>query len=256
MLAICLNETAVSSAEKSAYKLPKNPKAVVISFDWAGGFTPPRKSNAPVLSILRDGTVNMPDRFGLSKDVTGKISQRELQELLAFAIKTNKFFEYDPAKVKKKIEIESKKRPFIPRIADAPSSVIFIQIAGKSHKVSHYALAFAASQFKTIKELQQLYAIEKRLRRLMDVTRLGGPTGVKAMLTLANAELKKKYPKVKPLTMEDLQSTGIDRNGSKRVSFHRSGKTATGKPDGTFVNVFIQMQEEGNPKVTVRAKLK
>ena len=239
---------------KPAFKLPKDPKAVVISFDWKGGFTPPRKNMAPVLSILADGTLLMPDRFGMAKDVTGKITRKELQDLLRFAITENKFFKFDAAKVKEKVRKASAGRPRI-AIADAPSSVVEIKLAGKSHKASYYALGFAARQYKTVAELQQLYAIQQRLNRLMNVTRLGGKKEVAKMLVLANVHLKKKFPKAAPLTASDLQSAGVRRDGSKYVSFSRYGKRADGKPDGTYANVFIQIKGDTEPKVTVRAKL-
>lgn len=251
---VCVSP-ARSADKKTVYELPKDPKAVVISFDWKGGFTPPRKKMDPALSILRDGTVLMPDRFGLGKDASGKISQKELQSLLRFAIEENKFFQFDAAAVKDKVRKANKGRPAIV-IADAPSSVLEIRLAKKSHKASYYALTFAANRNKTIAELQQLAAIQKRLTRLMNVVRLGGKDELNKKLALANRELKKAYPKARPLTDDHLQSVGDRPGGSRYISFYRAGKTATGKPDGTYTTVTIQVPAKGDPKVTVRAKLK
>jgi hypothetical protein len=247
--------SAADKKTKTNYKLPKNPKAVVISFDYAGGFRPRRKNKSPMLSILADGTVQMPDRFGASKDVNGKISQAELQDLLRFAIEEKKFFEYDAENVKDKIK-ESEKGKRVPRIADAPSSVFEIRTAERNHKVSHYALGMVGQFYKDVNELQQLYAIQQRLNRLMNETRLGGKAELKKMIKLANAELKKKFPTAQPLTVDDFRGVSIRRDGTKTVSFYRYGKGKDGKPNRTYVGVGIQIPEKGDPKVSIRAKLK
>lgn len=254
VVAVAASAAAAADKKKTTYRLPKDPKAVVISFDYKGGFTPRPRNTAPVLSILADGTVLMPDRYGFSKDVKGKISRSELQDLLRFAIERNKFFSYDPKKVKAKIREAEKDKP-VPRIADAPSSVFEIRTADRTHKVSHYALGMVGRFYKGVDELQQLYAIQQRLNRLMNETRLGGKGELGKILNLANAELKKQHPKAKPLSIADLRSVNIRRDGTKSVSFYRFGKTADGKPNRTYVGVGIQIPVKGDPKVSIRAKL-
>lgn len=258
---VCLFTSAVFAAAEDkpkakTYALPKDPKAVVISFDYKGGFTPPRKKDAPALSILRDGTVQMPDRFGLAKDVTGNISEAELQSILRLAIEDNKFFEFDPAKVKEKIKKAEAGMKFVPRIADAPNSVIEIRLADKTHKVSQYALGFIVNQYPTVKELQQLNAIQTRLNHVMNLTRLGGEKKLAEMLKLANAELKKQEPNAEPFAASELQSASQRQDGTLYVSFHRRFNTADGKPDyKRYVSASIQIPAGGKAKVTVRAKL-
>lgn len=242
-------------AADEVYKLPKDKKAAVITLDHKGGFTPRRVSDAPVLSILADGTIKMPDRFGFSKDVNGKMSQKELQALLRFIIKENKFFEYDKAKVAAKMKKAAAGRN-IPRVADASTLVIEVKIAEKSNKASQYALGLMANQYKTVAEIQQLSAINRRLNRLMNTVRLGGEKELKKNLALVNAELKKKFPKAKALTKHEFQSCYIRKDGSKTVSFNRLGRTADGKYDRTYVRATIQYPAKGEPKIFVAAKLK
>lgn len=243
---------AAQADEKAGYQLPKDPKAVVISMDDKGGFTPPRKTKDPSMSILRDGTVRVPDLFGLGKDVSGKISEKELQELLKFAIEDNKFFEYDDKKVAAKMK-KAGKPPFA--IADAATTVVEIRLADKSNKASQYALGFAVNQYKQVDELQQLNAISKRLRGVMNVARLGGNDKLEQMLKMANAQLKKMFPKAAPFTAGDLQNVNLRPDGDKIIAFHRSGKTADGKPDGTYVGATIQQPTEGKPTVQVNGQL-
>lgn len=226
----------------------------MISFDQQSGFTPPRQNKAPVLSILANGTVQMPDLYGQSRDVTGKISQTELQELLRFIIKENNFFSYDMKKVQAKITAAQKARP-IPQIADAPVSVFEIRLAKRKHNVRHYALGMA-SAYKGIDELQQLRAIQQRLNQLMNETRVGGKAGIEKLLKHANRELKKQHPNVKPFATAAFRGSYILRNGKIKVTFSRHGKKADGKPDGTYVVAIAEVPVEGEPQVEIRAKFK
>ena len=121
---------------------------------------------------------------------------------------------------------------------------------------SQYALGHAVRQYPSVKELQQLYAIQQRLNRVMNVTRLGGQEQLQKMLKLANDELKKQEPKAKPFVAEELQGANTRRDGTTYVTFSRYGRTADGKIDyKVFVNATIQIPADGKPKVTVRAKL-
>jgi len=252
----CLMATVIAAAEEeqSVYRLPMEPKSLVISYDEQNGFTLPRQNDAPLLSILADGTVQMPDAFGEARDVTGKISKDELQALLRFIIEENKFFDYDEEKVKAKME-EAQKQREIPQIADAPDSVFEIRIADKKHSVRHYALG-EAGEYKEIDELQQLRAIQQRLNKLMSETRVGGKAGIEKLLKLANAELNKQHPDIKPLTTENFAGSYIPQDGKTSATFSRMGTNDDGKADGTFVVAVLQIPENGDPQVTIRVKTK
>lgn len=253
---LSLMATVISAAEEeqTVYRLPMEPKSIVISYDEQNGFTLPRQNEAPLLAILADGTVQMPDAFGTSRDVTGEISKDELQNLLRFVIEENKFFDYDPEKVKAKME-EAQKQREIPQIADAPDSVFEIRIADKKHSVRHYALGMAG-EYKEIKELQQLHAIQQRLNKLMSETRVGGKAGIEKLLKFANAELNKQHPDTKPLTAENFAGSHIAQDGKTSATFSRTGKNDEGKPDGTYVVAILQIPEAGDPQVTIRVKTK
>jgi len=244
-----------ADGKKTAYPLPTGARAVVITYDEQNGFTPPRQNHAPLLSILADGTVQMPDAYGQSRDVTGKISQAELQSLLRFAIEDNSFFSYDAEQVKEKM-LEAEGNRQIPRIADAPESVFEIRLTDRRHNVRHYALGMAGQFYKDIEELQKLRAIHERLRQLMNETRVGGKAGIKKLVTAANAELEKQHPGTKPLTGKDFRGSYFRRDGKTAATISRNGKTAAGKPDGTFVVAIIEIPEKGDPTVKIRARFK
>jgi hypothetical protein len=252
----CLMVTVISAAEEgqTVYRLPMEPKAVVISYDEQNGFLGPRQNEAPLLSILADGTVQMPDSFGTSHDVDGKISKDELQSLLRFVIEENKFFDYDSEKVKAKMEEAQKQREIL-QMVDAPESVFEIRIADKKHSVRHYGIDFA-NEYKEVDELLHLHAIHRRLNKLMGETRVGGKTGIEKLLKLANEKLDKQHPGTKRLTAENFGGAHITQTGITYVIFSRSGQTDDGKSDGTLVSALLVFPKEGDPQITINVKTK
>lgn len=248
-LAVCclgLAAGAVAFGDESAkskFQLPDDPKAPVIVLDYKGGFTPPRLNNKPMFSILADGSVLMPARFQGQVSSEGKITVKQIHELLAF-IESKKFFEYDAAAVKKKLA-KGGPRPIV---ADAPTTVIRVTVKGKQKEVSHYALGIGSAG---VPELQALAEIRMRLMRIQSVVQLGGDAEVKKYLKQANAELKAKFPKVNPLTQEDLQSGGKRANGSIYVSFSRRIPAPDNDPrKAIYTSAFINQMADGTAKVT------
>lgn len=236
----------VGSAEK-VYVLP-DAKTPVLEFDYKGGFTPPRLKNDPVMSILADGTVLLPDRFGMSKDVTGSISADELQELLRFVLAEKKFTSIDSGKLKQAVdEAKRQKGGFAPVVADAPSTWVRVHIEGTTHEAQYYALGMAARQYPAVEKLQDFDAVATRLQRVMNVVRGGGRERIARILVLANAELKKQHPKTAALGMDDFSSAGPRADGTTYYSFNRRSE------DGAFVSASVTVPEKGDATVTVRA---
>ena len=250
LLMLMMAAVAAQVEDATTYRLPENPKAIVFSYDEQNGFMPPRRDSSPLFSIQSDGTVRMPDVFGSARDVTGKISQRELQELLRFAIEENKFFDYDPAKVKAAMQKVEKERQ-IPQIVDVPESVFEIRTADENHKVRHFAIGMAG-EYKEIEEVQRLSTLHRRVMKLMGEIRVGGKVGIRKLLKLANEELKHQYPDVKSLTVENFQGSYRGSDGKISATFSRRGKTAQGKPDGSFLVAVLEIPENGDPTVTIR----
>ncbi len=248
---------ALHADEKTTYELPADGKTPVLELDYKGGFTPPRLKKDPALSILADGTVLMPDRFGMGKDVTGKVSKEELQELLRFVIAEKKFAEIDGKELKKEVaEAEKKRGGFIPRIADAPNTWVRVNVKGHQHEAEYYALGMAANQWPAVQGLQDLDAVSKRLQQVMNLVRGGGRERVEAMLKLANAELKKQHPDADPLTMEHFRYASENADGSRRYSFSWNAQGMPGVPaTATYVSATVVVPAEGEAEVMVRTKL-
>ena len=110
------------------FALPENPQTVVISLDQQNGFTPPRKNPDPMLSILSNGTVLVPDVFGKSRDVQGRISPKELQDLLKFILNDNQFAKISAKQIKADMQRVDEIRN-VPRIADLPDTIITVKLA-------------------------------------------------------------------------------------------------------------------------------
>lgn len=244
-LFIGLTLIAVPTPENGGpIELPKDPSEVVIEFAYKGGFTPPRKNALPNMTIRADGGITVSDPFS-DAQAKDRLSQDELQELLAFIVNEQEFFEFDIKEVDKAVEAEKQRTGQFFAIADAPTTHIRVKTAERELEASYYALGFIVNQFKEIKALNQLHAVEERLNQLHSRTWAGGAEGVERFLELANAELKRQHPDVKPLTADELQYAGR-RNGLATISFSR-----TGPKEGQFISAQIQEQAEGKPEINV-----
>lgn len=225
------------------YALPDDPDAPVIVLDFKGGFTPPRISEEPALTIQADGDVVIPARFEGQKSFRGKISRREIDQLLDFAIVANDFFKYDADKVAQEL---AGKGPGL-RIADAATTVIRITANGRTKEVSHYALGMG----RGVKQLDQLAAIQRRLLRVQSIVQLGGKENVKKWLAVVNAELKKKFPDAPPLSADDLQSGGERGDGSVYVSFQRMRQSDEEGGPAEVASGFVNKPADGPAQVNV-----
>ncbi len=228
---------------KKVFKLPRGKKTTVVSLDFQGGFTPPRLKKTPTMSILADGTVQIPANYQGQKSHTGKISADDLQELLRFIIDENKLLEFDAKAIKAKIAKQGGPRI---AIADAATTVIRVTVDGKTKQASWYP-----SPGAKLKELEQFQAIRGRLMRVRSIVELGGKKEALQWVDLANKELKAKHPKVEELKLEHLQSGGVRSNGSVYVSITRIEGDDPNPQKKTVTSVFINKLADKAPMVTV-----
>ncbi len=227
-----------AAEEARQIALPKNPKAVVVSLDYDGGFASPPPGHPPVILVRANGTVETGELFGNKKPKRFKISAKELESLLQTIINENKFFEKDVASIQKKLKGNR-------HIADARGTIITVNAGGKK-KIHFPALSILAQQFKENKELQQLVAIEKLLLRLKIIVQAGGKKKVIKWLKIVNSALKKKYPEANMLELKNLHSTRLNKKGKRSYIFHRRQKNSN-----TTVTVTTPSNKKKRPKTTV-----
>jgi len=229
--------------QAQAYVLPQDPAEPVITLDFQGSRLK-RIDDAPTLSILANGTVVMPQSYAHSKAYEDQISEAELQELLDFIIRENRFFNYDSETVEAKLSTMERQ----PLPVHFSTTVISVNADNRSKLVRSDALGHGPM----VEETEQLLAIKKRLEQLMSVVKLGGRDEVTSWLTIANKEFGLKSlegaslmpASDAPLKSEDLQSVGRWDDGSMYVRFlRREGARST--------IVTINITAEGERHVTV-----
>ena len=236
--------------DKAPIELPKDPTTPVITLDFQGGGIL-RKNQEPHLVIRADGTVTVGDPYGVGSRIETRIPVAEVQALLRFAIRDQHFFDFDDAKVKAAIAEIQKKKGIATRVTGASSTIVRIKTAVKEHEAKYYALSTVANQYKEVKELGQLLAVEQRLSRVKNEAIAGGSAEVVKLLTLANEHLRKEFPDAQPLTPSDLQSARWQGEDTLIVSFFRRGA----QPD-LFVASTVTRPAKGEVKVFVKAKVK
>jgi beta-lactam-binding protein with PASTA domain len=160
--AMLKNLVLVSNGGQRDGLLPKDPNAVVVTFDYRGGLTPPRLVDVPYLRIFADGRVAIAEPFTRKPIRWERLSSAELEELVRFAVSEKQFFTLSSAGLAKSIK-EAQSRG-APRVMDAATTVIRIKTAEREHEVRCNGVSIYAKELPQLKELQQLEAIEARLR--------------------------------------------------------------------------------------------
>jgi hypothetical protein len=149
--------------EAPAIALPKDPKAIVLSFDpGAGGFV--RKGEAPYLKIQADGQVTVTSLFDGTKKET-KLTAKELDDLLRFVIQEKDVFNLSEMKIADAIKVAAGNGPFI-AVGGAGTSVIGVQANGKKHEVRYRGASAYLQACPNVAELARFVAIEKKLNDL------------------------------------------------------------------------------------------
>ena len=246
---LCATADSDKKPGLNQFELPDDPKAAVIVLDYRGGRLR-RKTDDPVLTILANGSLRIANPWGMSREVKSQLSPAELQELLSEIITENRFFEADSDGIKTAVLEAARAKGRIGRILDSSTVSIRVRVNGKEQEVSYYALSFFAKRHPEVAELQRLNAVNKRLDRLMSFIRAGGRKGATEYLQQANQELKKKFPKESPFTLDDLRYCNMYANGTTKLQFYRGVPDDTGKVV-SYASASITVSAEGQLEVAV-----
>lgn len=154
-------------------RLPDDPTAVVMEFDWSGGYTPPRKTKDPYLRIRADGSATLINPFKNEPAIRSRMTPKELSEFLKFAIEKQGFLALTDADIKEAADAEQKARG-IEAIPDAPTTVIRIFGDDEMHEVRCFASMLFADPPSKFETLRRFVAVETRITRYMDRLRERG----------------------------------------------------------------------------------
>jgi len=218
---LLVNAPAAHAQEQAGWTLPQDPDAIVLSLDFQGGYGPRRRNPAPYLEVRADGGLRAPDRTGGKQDLHGKLSPKELQELLEFVVDEERIFDFDSGRVLAAMR-EAKGDAF-PVIMDAADTVVTVRLEGRRKVVRLNALEYYARVCPKVAELQRFEAVRRRLGAILCVVQLGGDAKAAALLVRVNASLAAKWPDQEPLGTGDLSSVRLARDGSRTAWLQRRG---------------------------------
>jgi RNA polymerase sigma factor (sigma-70 family) len=225
---------------KPAIRLPSDAKAVVLrmdrSLDTANG---PKMA----LTIYADGRVvaEVPDgllSFAATdltqhakgpanaadlgsqkgKVLDGRLSARELEEILRFALHDQEFFEFDQAAVKAAIWDKYQSEGNVRDSTDATTTGFRIQTADRNHEVRWSRLGKSVWDFPKVERLLQLHAVDQRLSQVFYVLLAGGPEQVETVVAKMNGLIQffyQHYPDAPQLTAADLLKVTPSADGSQ-----------------------------------------
>lgn len=248
------NQTNAQEKKKpDVVRLPEETDEPVLEFDTVGGFrmaNPREFTPTPRLSIFADGRIvcGRPDpRFA---EVEYQMPKDELMKLLEFVVNEQGFFSITRKKIDTQIT-ESGRRVLI---ADAPTSLFSVNVARGSHRCEVYAVDFVVTQFADIPELQRIARIQKRLMKLSYRAQLGSENQMTGILKAVNDALKKKSPKAKQLTLDDIQFAAAMQDKSFKVVFHRNDRDEEGNYTESINVEYLRATPEAEPELNASVR--
>jgi hypothetical protein len=180
----------------------------------------------------------------------GKLSARELGELLRFALDDQEFFDFDPDAVKAAIGNKYHSDGNVFDSTDATTTSFHIRTADGEHEVSWFRLAKSTWDFPKVQPLLQLSALDRRLQQVFYVLLAGGPERVEEALEKANALVVpyyRLYPNAPRLTAADLFVVTPAADGSRtRFTFSRNKDKTIRSP---LFEVSIDVPRQGEPRI-------
>jgi hypothetical protein len=166
--------------------LPADPEAIVIEWRYSGDLGEPAE-DTPDLVVRAGGRVTVGPRLAGGRPAEGRITPRRLQDLLAFALDQNRFFEIEEPALGRKLEAARRRRG-APAAAGGPvlaaqpypdrgTTRILIAADGRRQAVEQQDLFAAARAYPKIGALGRLSAIGLRMMELaQEIAGAAGPS--------------------------------------------------------------------------------
>ena len=198
------------------------------------------------LVLVRDGTM-------ISAAGEARIDAERMDEILAFVVDLQRFFDIDTEAVKLAIHQANSQRASAVAVLNASTTTIEVHLRDRSHVVTVNALKFQAFHHKQIAVLQQLVAIQHRVVREFQIAILGGDDALKRVLAAATEKLAEG----RTVTLDHLVSLGRQKNDGTLVAlfnpaWSRSYVVISIHPDGTMearatAQEYAPTQPNGSP---------
>jgi hypothetical protein len=152
----------------------------------------------PDVEILSDGTVKV-----AGKKSPGRLPKEELAALRKFVVTEQKFFDFDENAIAKIIAARQGGM-----MCGTGVTVTAVTVVTKKQRATkrQVLLETYAADHADLKALVRLRAVARRLQLEGRLAQAGGRKRVEGWLKLANARLKKRHPKEKPLTIADFRT--------------------------------------------------
>ena len=230
-----------------SFEMPVDTSLPVITLSHVGGNSVVAPQNQkPLLTIRGDGSVILSDSQGKNKDLESRISEEDLHRLMNFVINDEHLREYDAGEAQFAINAINARCGHSLRVTEANSTVIHVHLADGDYEGSYYALDVYAQAYPSVKPLDRLWTIEKRLRQLMEEARAGGKDAVTSAMDAAQSFLQQQTD-VFDLRLEDFAQTQMNSDSNtKALEFvHDRG-------DGTSTSVLVTYNLPQAPIVTMR----
>jgi hypothetical protein len=157
------------------HKLPADPDAIVIEW-WSSEGVRETADDAPDLVVRAGGRATVGPRLAGGRPAEGRITPRRLEDLLAFVLDRNGFFDIDASALEHTLAAARQRHetasasggavPLGPPYPDAGTTRIVIVADGRRQVALQQGLLAATRDYPEVEALGRLHAIELRLLEL------------------------------------------------------------------------------------------
>jgi hypothetical protein len=238
-------DVSIAQEQSGDYALPADPKAVVLSLEYGGGFPMPQQKDfkpTPFVRIQADGTLITGGASPRAIVTEMKLTGTELQSLLQGIIAEDKLLEIKPGEIDEAIKATGERI----MVADAPTTTLNVKLADKEFQLRQYASRMVKSQFPQVEALQRFVRSENRLHKLHAIALLGGSKSVREMLAAVNEAIGAKSADWPTMDLDCLQSAQRESNGKLFATWERTGTIAG---QAKRLTVWVEVDERGQRKI-------
>ena len=244
---------AAGPASGLPIRLPVNPGTPILTLEFSEAPSHSGAQSGLDVAIDADGKVTVSVPGSRSRQITGRIPEKELRRLLRELLVEHRLMDCDSTHLEEAIRSARRARRRPEPGPDAATTVIRLRSADSSHEVRCRALGLTASQLPELTQVRDLLACQRRLENVAAVIRAGGYDHVNAVLSDANRQLKQQAPEVAALTHRDLHLVDLRPDGTRYLQFSRVPDVDGLRPVGGLVMVSVYQAPGRAPEITITA---